>query len=101
VSGRIKVSRLLAGLAHQLRDVGGGLQQVQVNGQPGALVVDPDGDLISVFQIDIADGQVQAIRSIINRDKLRHLGPLADVQELREHLLDNRAEARQVDKQID
>jgi RNA polymerase sigma-70 factor (ECF subfamily) len=98
VSGRTKVGRMLAGIAQQLRDVGGGLRPVHVNGQPGALAIGPDGDLISVFQIDIADGRVQTIRSIISRDKLRHLGPLADIGELRDHLVANRAEARRVDK---
>jgi RNA polymerase sigma-70 factor (ECF subfamily) len=93
VSGRIKVGRLLAGIADQLRDVGGSLRPVHVNGQPGALAVDPDGNLIAVLQLDIADGQVQTIRSIINRDKLRHLAPLADIRELREHLLENRTGA--------
>jgi RNA polymerase sigma-70 factor (ECF subfamily) len=57
---------------------------VQVNGQPGALVIAPDGTLISVFTLDIAEGQVQRVRSVINRDKLRHLGPLADIPRLRE-----------------
>jgi RNA polymerase sigma-70 factor, ECF subfamily len=90
ISGREKASRLLAGIAEQLRDVRGVLMPVHVNGQPGALVIGPNGDLISVFQLDIADGQVQTIRSIINREKLRHLGPLADLPALREHLRDQR-----------
>ena len=30
----------------------------------------------------VADGVVQTVRSIINPDKLRHLGPLADVRAL-------------------
>jgi RNA polymerase sigma-70 factor, ECF subfamily len=91
ISGRVKASRLLAGIAEQLREVCGVLRPVHVNGQPGALVIGPDGDLISVFQLDIADGHVQTIRSIINREKLRHLGPLADLPALREHLRDQRA----------
>ena len=33
-----------------------------------------------VMAFDIADGVVQTIRSIINPDKLGHLGPLADVR---------------------
>jgi RNA polymerase sigma-70 factor, ECF subfamily len=91
ISGRVKASRLLAGIAEQLRDVGGILRPVHVNGQAGALVIGPNADLISVFQLDIADGQVQTIRSIINRDKLRHLGPLADLPALREHLRDQQS----------
>ena len=33
-------------------------------------------------ELDIADGAVQTIRSVINPDKLRHLGPVADVYAL-------------------
>jgi RNA polymerase sigma-70 factor (ECF subfamily) len=50
-----------------------------VNGQPGAVVVGPDGGLINVFAIDIAEGAVHTVRSVINPDKLQHLGPVADV----------------------
>ena len=45
-------------------------------------VVDRDGRLVNVFALDIADGVVQTVRSIINPAKLGHLGPLADVQGL-------------------
>ena len=63
--------------------VGGvSLWSVEVNGQPGALVLDPEGRLVNVLALDIADGQVQAIRSIVNPDKLRHLGPVANLGEL-------------------
>jgi len=43
---------------------------------------DPDGKLINVLALDIAAGQIQAVRSIMNPDKLRHRGPLADVPAL-------------------
>jgi RNA polymerase sigma-70 factor (ECF subfamily) len=46
-----------------------------VNGQPGALSFDGDGNIINVMALDIADGRVQGIRSMVNPDKLRHLGP--------------------------
>jgi hypothetical protein len=35
--------------------------------------------LISVMSLDVAEGQIQGVSSIINPDKLRHLGPLADL----------------------
>ena len=38
--------------------------------------------LVTVLSVDVADGQVQAIRSIVNPDKLRHLGPTANLGEL-------------------
>ena len=32
-----------------------------------------------VMSLDVAEGQIQGVSSIINPDKLRHLGPLADL----------------------
>jgi RNA polymerase sigma-70 factor, ECF subfamily len=82
IVGREHVARLLRALGMQLRAVQGSFQPAEVNGQPGALVVASDGSLIAVLTLDIADGQVQTFRSILSRDKLRHLGPLADIQAL-------------------
>ena len=50
---------------------------VEVNGQPGAIAMDADGNIINVMALDIADGRVQAIRSMVNPEKLAHLGPTA------------------------
>jgi RNA polymerase sigma-70 factor, ECF subfamily len=86
IVGRDRVGRLLAGLSEQIRAVRAAIRPAELNGQPGAMVVDAEGNLINVFVLDIADGQVQAVRSVINHDKLRHLGPLADLAALRERL---------------
>jgi RNA polymerase sigma-70 factor (ECF subfamily) len=82
IVGRDNVARLMSGLGKQMRELSIEIRQVEINGQPGALVFAPDGRLTNVFSLDIADGAVQVIRSVINPDKLRHLGPLADVREL-------------------
>jgi RNA polymerase sigma-70 factor (ECF subfamily) len=37
---------------------------------------------VGVLAVDIADGRVQTVRSIINPDKLRHLGPVGDLTAL-------------------
>ena len=79
IIGRGKVIRLVATLGEQIRTLGITVRLAEVNGQPGGVCLDRDGQLINVFALDIADGQVQVIRSVISRDKLRHLGPLADV----------------------
>jgi RNA polymerase sigma-70 factor (ECF subfamily) len=55
---------------------------VEVNGQPGAITFDAEGRVINVFALDIADGQVQAVRSVVNPDKLHHLGEVADLNAL-------------------
>jgi RNA polymerase sigma-70 factor (ECF subfamily) len=85
------VGRLLLGLAAQARAVGVAFRPAQVNGQPGAVLVDRDQNLVSVLALDIADGQVRTVRSVISRDKLRHLGPLADVSGLLEQFRQARA----------
>jgi RNA polymerase sigma-70 factor, ECF subfamily len=82
IVGRDRVSRLFAGLGADMSAVGVRMEVHEVNGQPGALVLDPDDRLVNVLSLDIADGVVQTIRSVINPDKLRHLGPLADVRGL-------------------
>jgi RNA polymerase sigma-70 factor (TIGR02957 family) len=83
VHGRAKVARtLLAWFRAGARIGGVSLQAAEVNGQPGALLLDPEGRLVTVLSVDVADGQVQAIRSIVNPDKLRHLGPTANLGEL-------------------
>ncbi len=99
VAGRTRVGRLLVGLGAQLRDVRGLIELAQVNSQPGALVRAPDGTLINVFVLEIADGQVRRIRSVIHREKLRHLGPLADLPTLLESFSVVRAEARAADRE--
>jgi hypothetical protein len=79
VHGRAKVARTLLAWFRAAARIGGvSLQAAEVNGQPGALLLDPQGRLVTVLAVDVADGQVQAIRSIVNPDKLRHLGPTAN-----------------------
>jgi RNA polymerase sigma-70 factor (ECF subfamily) len=39
--------------------------------------LDPRGRLINVIGLDTADGAVRAVRSVINPDKLAHVGPLS------------------------
>ncbi|HET6954826.1 MAG TPA: RNA polymerase sigma-70 factor [Acidimicrobiales bacterium] len=82
IVGAERVARLLAAVGRSMRGHGVHLRQREVNGQPGALVLDVAGQLTNVFVLDIADGAVQTVRSIINPEKLRHIGPVADVRAL-------------------
>jgi RNA polymerase sigma-70 factor (ECF subfamily) len=82
VPGRLRVARLLAGIVRQGARYGLRLEPATVNGGPGARVVDGDDRLFNVLAFDVRDGQVVAIRSVLNPDKLRHLGPLVDAAEL-------------------
>ena len=82
VHGAERVARLLLGLARRGRVAGMRYQPAEINGHPGLLARDPAGRLLSVLALDIADGRVQTVRSIVNPDKLRHLGPVGDLAAL-------------------
>ncbi len=83
--GRSRVARTLRNWARVAPRFGAiGLRRVDVNGQPGAMMLTGDGRIISVMALDIADGQVQGIRSVVNPDKLAHLGEVANARELLE-----------------
>ncbi len=86
ITGRQRTARLMTGLSRQIRELRITIRRAEVNGQPGALFLDPAGQLVNVFVLDIVGGQVRTVRSVINPDKLRHLGPLADVPGLRRQL---------------
>ena len=80
IVGRDRVTRLMGGVRGWLERYELRFELHQVNGQPGATLVDSDGRIVNVFALDIVDRVIQTIRSVINPDKLRHLGPRADVE---------------------
>jgi RNA polymerase sigma-70 factor (ECF subfamily) len=82
IVGADRVARLLAGVGRQIREFGLTLERHEVNGQPGAVFRTGDGQVLLAWTVEIADGNVQALRSVINPDKLRHLGPVADARAL-------------------
>ena len=79
LAGRQRVTRLVVGLFRRGRLLAGSIRLAWVNGQPGAVFYDAEGLVISVVELDVADGLVQAIRAVVNPDKLGHLGPVSDV----------------------
>jgi RNA polymerase sigma-70 factor (TIGR02957 family) len=82
--GRGRVARTLINYWGRVARVPGvSLRLVEVNGGPGALLVDAQQRLIGVVALDIAGGQITSISGIVNPDKLTHLGPLADNTSLR------------------
>lgn len=78
VSGGLKVARFMLGIARQLKSYGGRFEFAEINGQPGARLVDADGRLGAVLSLTIVDGRVTAVHNVLNPDKLGHLGPLVD-----------------------
>jgi RNA polymerase sigma-70 factor (ECF subfamily) len=77
--GRDRVARFILGLYRRGGKMNASFELAQVNGQPGGISYDPQGRVLNVFALDIADGKVQAIRSVVNPDKLRHLGETSDL----------------------
>ncbi len=78
VYGVDKVSRLLASTMPWFAAIGGQLEQVELNGQPGAVFRDRDGMVVNTLTLDVLDGRVQSIRAVLNPEKLAHLGMVAD-----------------------
>ena len=78
VFGRDRVLRLLLGFARYGDELRLRMRLADVNGQPGAVFFNPDGSPFSVLTLDIAEGAITAVRSVVNPDKLRHLRPLAE-----------------------
>ena len=70
IMGRVRVARTMSAWMKAASGFGElGLDRVSVNGQPGALLI-IEGSVAAVMSLEIADGQVQAIRSLVNPDKL-------------------------------
>jgi RNA polymerase sigma-70 factor, ECF subfamily len=79
LAGAERIARFMLGLFRRGHKMGAHGELAWVNGQPGAVSRDAEGRIVNVFALDIADGVVQAIRSVVNPDKLRHLGPTSDL----------------------
>ncbi|WP_413797972.1 RNA polymerase sigma-70 factor [Streptomyces iranensis] len=78
VMGAENVARLLGGVFPWLLRIDVSLEPREVNGQPGAILRDRDGKVLHTLVLDVLDGQIQTIRTVVNPDKLGHLGPVGD-----------------------
>jgi RNA polymerase sigma-70 factor (ECF subfamily) len=67
VRGRDRVARLLHGIFAKGRQIGTRLRRVEVNGQEGAMIFDSQDRLINVLALDIAEGAIQSVRSVVYR----------------------------------
>jgi RNA polymerase sigma-70 factor, ECF subfamily len=78
IIGAQNVARVLGSTFPWFFRIGGRLEPHEVNGQPGAIFRDRDNNVLNTWTLDVLDGQIQTIRSVINPDKLGHVGPVAD-----------------------
>ena len=58
------------------------VRSAEMNASPGALILDADDHVVGALVLDISDGQIQRISSVVNPDKLAHLGPTGDMNAL-------------------
>jgi RNA polymerase sigma-70 factor (ECF subfamily) len=84
INGAENVARLFAVMGRQLRRLGSTFEIHDVNGQPGVLFRGPHGGVMSVMSFEIVDGRVATIRSVVNPDKLAHLGRVESLREVME-----------------
>jgi RNA polymerase sigma-70 factor, ECF subfamily len=57
-------------------------EPVLVNGETGFISLDAKGQVIGLLSLEIVGGLIQTMRSVVNPDKLRHLGPTSDYLQL-------------------
>jgi RNA polymerase sigma factor (sigma-70 family) len=84
LAGRPRVMRLVLGVFRRARVLDVSLRPAWVNGRPGAVRYDVDGRVVSVVELDIADGMVHAIHVVANPDKLGHIGMTSDMARVSE-----------------
>jgi RNA polymerase sigma-70 factor (ECF subfamily) len=77
IHGRDRVVHLLRAFANQNKRLNLRFEPALVNAQPGAVVRDLDGLVVTVIALDISGGVVHAVRSIVNPDKIGHLGAVS------------------------
>lgn len=78
--GRNRVARVLLTwmrVASRVPDFA--LRAAEVNGGAGVMALDGQQQLISVWSLEIGGGEIRSVSSIVNPDKLAHLGALADI----------------------
>jgi len=78
--GRSRVARTLRNWVKLgSRVPGASMTPVELGGSPGALLLDPQGRVLGAWVLELGDGYVQRIFSIVNPEKLAHLGGVGDL----------------------
>ncbi|MEY9871403.1 RNA polymerase sigma-70 factor (TIGR02957 family) [Streptacidiphilus sp. MAP12-33] len=78
IMGSEKVARLLGTVFPVLARLDVTVQPHEINGQPGAIFRDRSGLVLQAMALEVREGQIQAIRLVLNPEKLGHVGPVAD-----------------------
>jgi len=78
--GAVKAARVLVAAVPPLLAVGATFERRELNGHPGAVLHDSNGNVVATLTLEILDGQIQTSRSVTSPEKLRHLGPVGDLR---------------------
>ena len=76
--GADDVARVLTAFLPWLGEIQVSIEEHELNGQPGAIFRDREGRVLNTWTVDVLDGRIQAIRTVLNPEKLGHVGPVAD-----------------------
>jgi RNA polymerase sigma-70 factor (ECF subfamily) len=71
--GALRVAKALIGWRRMAIEQGITYRSATVNTQPGVVYFWPDGRVAGIQELEVADGVVVAIRTVLNPDKLAHL----------------------------
>jgi RNA polymerase sigma-70 factor (ECF subfamily) len=82
IAGADKVARLFARMGSQMQAMGATFEPHRINGQPGVIFRGPGGGVFSVMSVEVVDGRVATIRSVVNPDKLGHLGRVESLRDV-------------------
>jgi len=77
--GAAAVAKAIVAFYGQTEALGVTLEPAWVNGGPGFRTIDADGRLANVVALDVAEGRIGAIYSMLNPDKLQHLGETSTI----------------------
>ena len=79
IAGADRVARMFTGGATVMRGAGLTYEPALVNGQAGAILRAPEGAVVGVLSIELSDGRIRTIRSVVNPDKIGHVGRVRDL----------------------
>jgi RNA polymerase sigma-70 factor (ECF subfamily) len=82
IVGADNVARLFAQLGRQSARLGTTFERHEINGQPGVIFRGPHGGVMSVMSFEVVRGRVATIRSVVNPDKLGHVGPVESLRDV-------------------
>jgi RNA polymerase sigma-70 factor (ECF subfamily) len=79
LSGRSRVARTLRNWGKAAGRAGLRIERETVNGNPGAMFMTADGAVASVIELEFDGAEIRSINGVVNPEKLRHVGVVADL----------------------